>query len=380
MKGHALGLLLALAACSSNSTDAPPTRDAGRTRRVIEPPPGEVRPVPPHAIDAGGVGPYRLGVTQDELFAALTSIPRVATLDVDGILDASVVRTEDDTILVGGRRGERTSFAAVLAPGIARTEGGLAVGARRAELAALGPELDDPRTARDPRLVVLASLPGARFVLDGDRVQAIFLRAVDDPPPRPDAGAGAAGCVATAPPGARGEPACFTSAGREALVVGSTTIAAIDATGARGRAVEIPGLVWAAPLRNDYDRDEVVAIAQRRDAQELVVTLLVHRYDGGRLVKTVEQPVYTLTATGAQWIGAQLADVELMLVVTARSDRFDVGGLLVHAVGGSARDVAPLVPVQVPRRRRSAADPVAPPPAPVDARPADDAAVDDAAP
>jgi hypothetical protein len=402
-------LLLALACCSSGGSAPPHAIDAGRTRRVIEPPPGQVRALPPHAIDAGGVGPYyRLGATQSEVFAVLPSIPRVAILDIEKILDASVIRAEDDTLLVGSRPGERISFIAVLAPGIAKTDGGLAVGAHLDGLTALGPPLVDPRAAHDPRLFTAAAMPGVHFVIDGDRVSAILLQPAPETPvvvpPSQDGGVpepprtrctatltssradilAAAGLKAS---DARADvyPACVTSDAREAVVTSGDVITLVDADGERAHrisAIELKGLVWAAPLRNDLDRDEIVAITERRTDDELVVELTVLRLDGGRLVRFLDQPVYparTLTRTSAQWIGARLEDLGLLITVDARPEGFVVGGVLVHAPLTGVRDVAPLLPQTVPRRRRPIAE-TTQPASPADAAvPARDAGLDAAA-
>jgi hypothetical protein len=353
--------ILFVAACSSGGTDKPPSYDAGRTRRVIDPPSGVVRAVPPHAIDPGGVGPYRLGATQAEVFEALPpeqQIPRVAILDVERVLDASVVRAEEDTVLVGGRPGERMSFVAVLAPKIARTDGGVGVGSTLKELAALGAEKDE-RAERDPRIVVPASLPGARFIVDGERVIAILLRKADD--------RGPVGCKATLPATedeiraaaglerGRVRAACLTSAAKEAIVTDGAAVVVVDAEGPKARrvtATEIPGLVWAAPLHAADDRDEIVAIVERRDDEALSETLIVMRLEGGKLVRTLEEKVYELSATSAQWIGAKLADVRLFLTVEARGDGYEVGGILVHGNAESIRDVAPLVPRPVQRKQQ----------------------------
>lgn len=396
-RASSLLLALGLLACSSNGDKGPPKLDAGRTRRVIEPPTGTVRPLPPHAIDPGGVGPYRLGVTQAAILAALP-VPRVATLEIEDVLDASVVRAEDDTILVGGRPGEPISFIAALAKGIVRTEAGLGVGASRAELAGLGPERVDPRATRDPRIVIPASRPGTHFLLENDTVAAILLRAADSAPVPAAAGgdggvadAGVpAGCAGALPASeadlqaaaglkspARVWAACMSSSGREAIVVAGdvvVVVVVVDAEGARARRIakeELRGLVWAAPLRVEPDRDELVAITERRDGDQLVLTLHAFRLTGGKLVRQVEKDVYAVTETKAQWIGARVADLRLLLTVEARPDGYEVGGVLLHLGGGrerAVRDVAPLLPRQVDRRRIGGSEP-APAAAPRDAGP-----------
>jgi hypothetical protein len=392
---HRFALLVALAACSGGGDTQPRVSDAGRTRRVIEPPPGQVRPLPPHAIDAGGVGPYRLGVSQSDALAVLPSIPRIAVLEIEDVLDASVIRTEDDTLLVGGGPGAPISFISALSPGIARTEGGLAVGARRVDLAALGPALDDPRAAHDPSLLTAAAMPGAHFVLYGDRVTAILLQAVagsPTPPPPRDGGAPVAppsGC-ARALPAPTGElvaaagvkpgdaaraavlPLCATAVGREAMVTLGDTIALVDGDGEHARKLattEVRGLVWAAPVRNDLDRDDVVAISERRSDQELTITLTVFRTDGGRFTRALEEQAYRLDRASAQVIGARIEDLRLLVTVEARPETFVLGGVLVHAPLTGVRDVAPLLARPVSRHRRASS----PQTTPADAAPPRDA-------
>jgi len=69
----------------------------------------------------------------------------------------------------------------------------------------------------------------------------------------------------------------------------------------------------------------------------------------GRLAQTVEEKVYELSATSAAWIGAKLADVQLLLTVEARSNSYDVDGFLVHSDARGVRDVVPLEPQSIPK-------------------------------
>ncbi len=393
-------VVVVLAACSGGDGPTPPAgRDAGRaTKRVIEPPAGKVRPLPPHAIDVGGVGPYRLGATRTEI-ATLLTIPRVAILDIRGVVDASVVRAENDAILIGGRRDEATSFTAasfiaVLAKEIGGTEGGITVGARRAALDALGAAVVEPTVARDPDIDVRAAMPGVWFLLRDGVVRAILLNAREPvaaaPAARGDAGVGSDAGAAVSPTGCvRPEPmaaaaarsaaqlatvrqtlgGCFEGAA-QTLVVGVDELAIVDEVRARRVAhVELAGLLWAAPLRVEGGRDDIVAVTQRLTADELIVSLIAMRLDGGRLVRVAEDAVYRLSRNEGQWIGASLADLTLFVTVEARAGGFAVGGALVHGGSAQLREVAPLLPVTVPRRRRGgAAEPAAPP---VDAGPRD---------
>lgn len=394
------GLAAPVAACSSGGGDHPaPGFDAGRTtRRVIEPPTGQVRPLPPHAIDPGGVGPYRLGATPQEIAGLLPTFPpRVAVLDIAGVVGVSVIRAEDDTILIGGRPGpnEPVSFIAVLAPDIASTETGIAVGAPASRLDALGPPASEPSTARDPGLVTAAVMPGTWFLVQDEIIRAILLQTVASAPSAPtspapptelgpaDAGVATpvttcaelpaaeadvlAAAGASAPIHARA--ACLSGRGREAVVVSGTTITVVDGDATRLRraaSLDLPGLAWAAPIRVEPGRDDLIAVVEDRSTETLAVSVVALRLEGGRFSRVAEDVVYRLTRTNVQWIGASLPDVRLMLTVDARPDGFAVGGALVHRGTGPARDVAPLLPVSLARRRRPAGDAAAAVP-PVDA-------------
>jgi len=339
--------ILLVAACSSGTSDPP--------RSVVR----EVR-ARPYAIDPGGVGPYRLGATQNEVFETLPpeqGIPRVVIFDVERVLDTSIILAEQETVLLGGRPGERVSFVAVLAPTIAQAEGGVRVGSSVQDLAALGPEKVG-RTARDPRIFVPLSLPGARFVVHGERVIAILLREADEgapalckatPPASEDDIRAAAGLAC-----GRVRAACLTSAAKEAIVTDGDALVVVAADGPKARKVVesvIPGLVWAAPLYGGDHRDEIVAIVERRDDETLIETLIAMHLEGDKLVRTLEEKVYELSSTSAQWIGANLADVRLLLTVEPRGDGYEVGGILVHANDARVRVVAPLVLRPVERKR-----------------------------
>ena len=147
-------------------------------RRVIAPPTGTVRSLPPHAIRADGVGPYRLGTSLAELLDQLPSGPRVAQFNVPGVVHRDLLRAEDDAILIGGEPQGKASFVAVVRDEIARTESNLHVGSTRDEVVrALGPAVDDPDLARDPRIVVPASMRNLHVVIEGDRVVALVVTA-----------------------------------------------------------------------------------------------------------------------------------------------------------------------------------------------------------
>jgi hypothetical protein len=394
----ALAASVSAIACRDREPQAPPplARDAGPARRVIVPAVGDVRPLPPHAIRTDGVGPYKLGAPLDAILAQLPSGPRVALLDLQGVVDVSVIRAEDDGVLVGGESvGSTAAYIAVVRPELARTESGIGVGSTREQVdAALGAPLVDARVARDPRLAVYGALPGARFVLANDRVAAVLLRRRD-----PDAGgngrhdssdacaAGPRREAALVASGLRGQephvtPLCLTAAGELAITAGDS-LAVVTGEGDRAKrlaSAEIRGLRFAAPVRVDAARDELVVVAENGDDLGRVLTVAAYRLDGGKLVRYAEQDVYRIASTSAGWIGARLADIDLLLEVEARPDALVVGGAFVHRSDGLVRDLAPLEPVRLPRRRRPPSTDTAAPAVPHDAGQADATETPDAAP
>lgn len=353
---------IVVAAGCGESGDRPLPVEREPARRVIEPPQRDIRALPPHAISAEGVGPYKLGMPMAKILSSLPSGPRIALLQIPGVLDYSVVR--DDGLVVGGERQGDTSFIAVLRPGIARNADGVGVGATAAALAkSLGPPDADPTIARDPHVWVGRGLPGARFLLGGDRVAAAVLAA---PRAAVEVDTGTTACARSTPPadalvGIGPAPAALRGAcldGADAVMAVGDLIAVVTTAEEKPRRVaqlEVPGLRWVAPLRTNPGRDVLVAVSQRgrADGRTMVVTALA--VEGGRLVKIGETDAYTLTETSAAWIGATLADVELYLEV-AREDTDDllIGGVLVHGAAGQPATVAPLQPVTLRTSRRVA--------------------------
>jgi hypothetical protein len=344
-----------LAGCGNRhreNREAP--RDARRAPRVIEPSTDRVGPLPPYAIRADGVGPYRLGERMSDLLEQLPSGPQIVLFEIPGVVHRNVIRAEDDTILVGGEQSSTATFVAVVGAEVARTESGVHVGSTRDELvAALGPPIDDPERARDPRLIVPSGLPNLRTVLDGDRVVAIVVtgaatasRRVSDCP-RP-----------AAPDGAIG--ACLTPAG-ELIQVDGETVAIRSAEGERpiAAAPRAPGLVFAAALRNAAEaRDELVVVTRTDEAAARSWSIVAYRLEGARLLRTVDPTqLYQLSSANARWIGADLHDVDLYLELTSRPDGIDVGGLLTThstARGKAIGAVVVITPTSVARRRKSA--------------------------
>jgi hypothetical protein len=346
--------LVLLAACKDHGTPQV-KHDTERSRHVVEPPPPGVRELPPHAIRADGVGPYRLGASLAELLDQLPSGPRIAQFNIPGVVHRDRLRAEDDAIQIGGEPQGRATFVAVVGGDIARTESGVHVGSTRDELIkALGAPVDDPDHARDPRLVVPSNMKNLHAVIEGDRVVALVVTA------EPTESAAAPGdCQRPAP-----EPdkphsfgACLSSAGEVVSYDGDElTVAAHD-----GKPVQatVRGLVFAAALRADA-RDEIVAIARTDEPQSRTWSLVSFRIDStGRFVRSLDAPLYQLTATNARWIGAELRDLELYLELTSHPTSIEVGGLLTTQSGDKIRDIVVISPVPVARRRPKSAAPEA---------------------
>jgi hypothetical protein len=377
VKLPSLSLLLPalLAACSEEVRPTPVVRtELQPPRRVVAPPTGTVRSLPPHAIRADGVGPYRLGEKVSALMAQLPSGPRIARLEIPGVVRTSVIRAEEDTVLIGGETAGTARFVAVVGADVARTDSDVHVGTSEDAVRAVAGE---PRVAldaaRDPRLHTIGALPNARIVVERGRVAAIIVTA-EAPAGRVAAAALAPGECRRPQPPAGDLGACLTPAGEIIAVAGGDPAGAevdrgsprdrdVDAIAIRpadgGRAALVaraPGLVFAGVLRNPADgRDEVAVVTRTEEAQQRTWALSVLRVEGARLMRAVDSaPVYTLSAAQTRWIGAELRDVELYLELASRADAIEVTGLIVTGgiarAGSAARDVALLAPRLVARR------------------------------
>ena len=346
------------AACGNRQRENhEPPRDARRVPRVIEPSTDRVGSLPPDAIRAEGGGPYKLGEKPSVLLERLPAGPQIALFAIPGVVHRSGIRAEDGAILVGGEQASTASFIAIVGPDVARAEGRIHVGSTRDELiAALGPPVEDPERAHDPRLIAPSTLPNLRVVLDGDRVTAIVVTGVAAPSrqtydcPRP---AGTERMVGACLTGA-GELIETSASGDEVVIRtadGERTLAAPP---------KFPGLVFAAPLRNAAEgRDELVVVTRTDEAATRSWWIAAYRFEGTRLVRTVDAAqVYQLSSANARWIGSDLHDVELYLELTSRADGIEVGGVLAtHSAsrGKSIADVVVISPAQVARHRKTAA-------------------------
>jgi len=348
-----LTLALLLAAGCSGEERKPQVRTAEPQppRRVISPPAGTtVRSLPPHAIRADSVGPYRLGEKVSTVMAQLPSGPRIARLEIPGVVRTSVIRAEDDAVLIGGETTSTAMFVAVVRPDVARTASNVHVGSSVSDLVReVGPLFEDPEHARDPRLVVPEALRNARVVLDGERISAIVI--AHDPAPVKLGPQPEPACKRPTPAGKDQLGACLTGAGElveledDELVVHPPDSERVLYT------LRAPGRVFAAPLRSSGDaRDELVVVSRTDESHRRTWTLVAYRFEGTRIVRTVEEKLYTLTAMQSRWIGADLDDVDLYLELASRPDAIEVGGLLTTRAGAQIRDVALLSPKVVTRR------------------------------
>ena len=344
-------LLLALVACSdrdrSEKTQA--TAEQPRQRRVIEPPVGVVRALPPHAIRATGVGPYKLGEKLSDLLDQLPSGPRVALFEVPDLLHRSLIRAEDNAVLIGGEPQSTATSVSVVGAEVARTESGIHVGSKRAELApALGPMFEAPDRAHDPRMVIPAGLKNARFLIDNDRVSSITIVTETAPVPA----APASDC--TRPPSTdKAVGSCMTTTG-ELIEVGENEIT-LRAPGTEKviGPIRVPNVIFAVPLRMADGKDELVAVARTDEAQLRSWSLVAFRIEAGKLVKTIDPRVlYQVSSSNARWIGAEVSEVDLYLELWSRADSIEVGGLLTtRPNGGATRDVVVISTVSVAHKR-----------------------------
>jgi len=222
---------------------------------------------------------------------------------------------------------------------------------------ALGPVVDEPEVARDPRIVIGSGFPTARMLFDGDRIGAIVVTSGAISPTRPP-GASVPPC--TRPPSTdKSFGSCLTGAGELVEVVGDDVTVRTPGTERTIASLTIPNLVFAAPLRNPTEgRDELIAVTRTDEPTVRTWSVVGYRFEGMKIVRAVDPtPAYVLTTTTARWIGAELREVELYLELTSRPDSVEVGGLLTTRAGaqGAWRDVVVISPASVARRRGKSA-------------------------
>ncbi len=401
MTRRVTAVALALAACSDGTAVAPPPPRDTPVRKVVNTPRGEVRAYPPHAIRSGGVGPYLLDAPLSDVLHALPEGPRVELLQIGRLADWRIVRAEGGKILIGSRDSQ-VGFIAVLAPEVARIEGGLEVGASGAQLlAALGPAAADD-TARDRLVYRFAALPGVSFFTDAPigtpaeqaKVTAVLV-ARDAPagaPSRaachgPDGAPAGADIIAAVKPRAalpslpyarqpRVTFGCFTGAAREALVAGEGELWLVALEPAKPRrlaSLSVPGADFTAapggdsavPFDVDGDgRDEVLLVLHRRSPEERAVEIRAHRWENGRLSQTLAERPFVIDRALAAVAGVTPSQIDLSIAV-ARGDGGEpaVAGYYIARKAGAISELVPLrpVPLRLPKRGGAAAVPDAGP-------------------
>jgi hypothetical protein len=351
---RALLVIALFAGCDRDQAAQPPKREPQPPRRIIEPPAtGAVRQLPPHAIRADGVGPYKLGDKVAALQQQLPSGPASVRFEIPGIVRTSVIRAEQDaSVIIGGESAGTVTFVAVVGGSeIARTEkSNVHVGSPASELErALGPIVSDPERATDPHLVIPSQLRNLRVVVEDDRVAAITV--TSDPTTartmpessctRPDVKLRA-----------NEDASCLTPAGEVIAIDGNDILVRGATSEAKIASLKIPNLVFAAPLRNVGEgRDELVAITSSEDNGERKWSLVAYRLEGTRFLRVIDnEVVYELSNAQTRWIGAELRDVQLYLELTSQPDGIEVGGLLTTHAGSKTRDVAVISPIRVGRK------------------------------
>lgn len=353
--------VVVVVACGDRRPSPPPPGDAGTARRHIEHPRSAVYSRPPHLIEPGRMGPFKLGETLASVLYAIPPGPGVEVLDIPHVIRLSVIRVEDGKMTVGADPA-LVSFVSVVAPEVARTEAGIEVGATRdAVIQALGRPVVDPRHAIDPRLLGVAPVPGLRFVIESDKVVAAMLTAPPSAPGETEPPAP----VCTIDRSDEGKDALHAALGGDAAAIDclSTTeaVAAVDddivviSAGDKPRKLyssHVAGLVFARATHTG-GKDEIIGVTRDRNDKRAEWRVFAARWDAGRIVKTVDEDVYQLTGQSAGWIGAELEDLDLVLDVEARADTLVASGVLLDRGGSAIRFAVPIEPISVTRRKRT---------------------------
>lgn len=361
--GACLAGVLWAGACRDNTPASEPVITSSRPRRT-PPPTGVVRALPPHAIRSDGVGPYRLGESLATQLDELPSGPRLTLLDIPGVVHFNVIRAEQGSVLVGGDPLGATSFVAVVGADVARTEAGLAVGATRLQIEKqLRFGSPERHAARDPRLLVPADGPLMRLIFDGSNVlrglvvqHATSEPVATDPNPNASKNPGPALCLAHAvAAGSASEADCSATSDIVKINGEDVLIRPADAT-RPPIAAKIRGLLWTAVIEIE-GRDTLLVLSRQDAPGKKAWSLVALRIEQGKFVRLADQTLYSVTSENARWIGAELANIDVVLELTAQNDDLLVGGFMIATTGARIRDLVPLLPVTVRARVVPRSDP-----------------------
>jgi len=392
MRWFVSGLLcaaVAMAAGCKDGEEPPRSTNKPRARRPLKTPPGKICAVPPHAIFADGVGPYKLGTPLNDALDLMAGGPRIVVVNFPGVLDYHYIPAEEGTIIIGARHSEKPiSFIGILDPKIARTKSGLSVGV---PLARLVQELGKPSAKagalRDRRVVSFDKFPGIEFVVIDGRVRAALIRgtrkaAEQPPPPEPRPGKPTGPTAkekgqATEPPrlpcdpnalrkyhndilaeagtnkfaSARVAYGCFYGGEAGAMVREGDRISVVGGAPGKFRVITratVSDLTVAGAIDINGDgRNEIVLGRVERKPRELLAHAVVLRVEGPRLQRLADKVIYSLKRDTVEWTGAKLRDIEFLLEFGLYHGRLKVGGLYFRNGRDRPRMIAPLKPALV---------------------------------
>lgn len=316
-------LLLAVAwACRE---EQPAATHEEAARRIPSPRPNPVRALPPFAVRATGVGPYKLGEALPDL---LQEPPYgVTVFDAPGLVRLNVIHAEQGGVVAGGSPLAPASFVAVVRPGMAQIERGADIGTTAERLHEI---MGRPVAGlADRRGVVFARAPQITFLV-GTHVEALLVS--DERPPNDRCAINPVVRDMSLPQlphrgcGNKGVMVAWSEHGA-ALVS--------DRAAEHGPITPLAGLIAVGP----GVATEVGALRVEGTPSSRTWYYVSFRREGNRLVRTGEQVLYELTTERVAVLAATLADVDLVVRV---SDGV-AGGLLVVRRTGVLSEVLPLV-------------------------------------